>query len=177
MTTTLFDFQDPAAARIWHPIDDRVMGGRSQSRLRHDPAGHAVFEGVVSLAQGGGFASVRSQAGDRGLAGATVCLVEVRGMQAREGTHSTVASGRSYKLTLLTDDAFDSLSYQADFAPASPGWQTLSLPLADFRARFRGRDIPGAPPLDASRIRQVGLMTAGREAGPFALALRRIALA
>ena len=49
----MFDFSEPDAARGWAPIDDRVMGGVSRSRWRHAPAGHAVFEGDVSLAQGG----------------------------------------------------------------------------------------------------------------------------
>jgi hypothetical protein len=54
--------------------------------MRHDPLGHAVFEGVVSLERGEGFASVRSSAGPRGMAGAAMCVVEARG------------DGRRYKL-------------------------------------------------------------------------------
>jgi hypothetical protein len=59
MRTTLFDFTDPSATSAWHAIDDREMGGISRSTLPHDPAGHAAFEGTVSLEQNGGFASVR----------------------------------------------------------------------------------------------------------------------
>lgn len=70
MLALLFDFTDPSAANAWHAIDDRVMGGISRSTLRHDPAGHAVFEGTVSLERNGGFASVRSSSGERGLPGA-----------------------------------------------------------------------------------------------------------
>jgi NADH dehydrogenase [ubiquinone] 1 alpha subcomplex assembly factor 1 len=66
MLIELFDFSDPRAADAWRGIDDRVMGGVSRSRLRYDRAGHAVFEGEVSLAQNGGFASVRSSPGARG---------------------------------------------------------------------------------------------------------------
>lgn len=43
------------AASARHAIDDRVMGGISRSTLRHDPAGHAVFEGAVSMERNGGF--------------------------------------------------------------------------------------------------------------------------
>ncbi len=165
MPTWLFDFADPQAAQAWQAIDDRVMGGQSRSRLRHDPQGHAVFEGEVSLDRNGGFASVRSTPGKRGLAGAQVCLVELRG------------GPTPFKLCLLTDDGFDSLQYQAVFAPAAADWHSLCLPLAAFSARFRGREVPGAAPLDPARIRQVGLMTVSRRAGPFALAIRRICLA
>jgi hypothetical protein len=164
MRTPLFDFTDPSAANGWHAIDDRVMGGISRSTLRHDPAGHAVFEGNVSLERNGGFASVRSSPGERGLAGAVTCLIELRG------------DNKQFKLSLLTDDGFDSLNYQASFAPQGTDWQTLHLPLADLHASFRGREVPGAPPLDPARIRQVGLMLAGRQAGPFTLDIRRISL-
>ncbi len=165
MLIELFDFSDPRAAEAWRAIDDRVMGGVSRSRLRHDRAGHAVFEGEVSLAQNGGFASVRSSPGERGQAGATTCLIEARG------------DPKQFKLSLLTDDGFDSVNYQASFAPDPHHWQTISLPISSFRASFRGRDVPGAPALDPARIRQVGLMIAARQAGSFALDIRRIALA
>ena len=165
MLTTLFDFTDPNAANAWHAIDDRVMGGISQSRLKHDPASHAVFEGEVSLEQNGGFSSVRSSPGERGLLGAGICLIELRG------------DNKHFKLSLLTDDGFDSLNYQASFAPKGTDWQTLHLPLADFRASFRGREVTDAPALAPARIRQVGLMIAARQAGPFELHIRRISLA
>ncbi len=160
----LFDFTDPSAADTWRAIDDRVMGGASRSRLRHDPSGHAVFEGEVSLELNGGFASVRSSAGERGLPGARACLVDCRG------------SHQQFKLKLLTDDGLDSLTYQASMAPGGTGWQTLELPLSNFRATFRGRDVPDAPALDPARIRQVGLTIASRQAGPFEFHLRRIGL-
>ncbi len=165
MSKVLFDFTDPTAASAWRAIDDRVMGGVSRSTLRHDPSGHAVFAGTVSLERNGGFASVRSSPGDRGLAGAGACHMEVRG------------DAKPFKLSLLTDDGFDSLNYQAGFAPAGSGWQTLQLPLADFRARFRGREVGHAPALDPARIRQLGLMIAAGQAGRFELHIRRISLA
>jgi hypothetical protein len=165
MSKVLFDFTDPNAANAWHAIDDRVMGGVSRSTLRHDQAGHAVFEGTVSLERSGGFASVRSSPGEHGLPGAGTCLIELRG------------DNKQFKLSLLTDDGFDSLNYQARFAPAGTDWQTLRLPLADFRASFRGRELSNAPALDSARIRQLGLMIAARQAGPFELHIRRISLA
>jgi NADH dehydrogenase [ubiquinone] 1 alpha subcomplex assembly factor 1 len=165
MPKLLFDFTDPRAASAWHAIDDRVMGGASRSALRYDPAGHAVFEGSVSLERNGGFASVRCRPADHGLPGAEVCLIELRG------------DPRQFKLSLLTDDGFDSLTHQSSFTPTGVDWQTVHLPLSGFRASFRGREVPGAPPLDPARIRQVGLMIAARQAGAFSLQVRRIELA
>jgi hypothetical protein len=164
MLIELFDFSDSRSVDAWRAIDDRVMGGVSRSRLRHDRAGHAVFEGDVSLAQNGGFASVRLSPGEHGQAGATTCLIEARG------------DSKQFKLSLLTDDDFDSVNYQASFTTMGHDWQVISLPLSAFRASFRGRDVPGVPALNPARIRQVGLMIAGRQAGLFALDIRRIAL-
>ena len=45
----------------WHPIDDVVMGGVSQSALQPYSRSVACFGGVVSLEHGGGFASVRTE--------------------------------------------------------------------------------------------------------------------
>jgi NADH dehydrogenase [ubiquinone] 1 alpha subcomplex assembly factor 1 len=165
MPKVLFDFTDPNLVNAWYPIDDRVMGGISRSRLHHDPAGHAAFEGTVSLERNGGFASVRSSPGERGMPNAEVCLIELRG------------DNKAFKLSLLTDDGFDSLHYQAHFVPAGPDWQTLRLPLSEFRASFRGREVPSARPLAPARIRQVGLMIAARQSGAFVLHIRRISLA
>jgi len=164
MPRLIFNFADPLAVDCWRAIDDRVMGGASRSRMRHDPAGHAVFEGAISLERNGGFASVRCAPGDHGLAGALACLLEVRG-----------GSG-TFKLNLLTDDTFDGVNYQCSFVTDGIKWQTLRLPLAGFRAAFRGREVAGAPPLDPARVRQVGLLCAARKAGPFALDVRRISL-
>jgi len=166
MLRVLFDFTDPPSVQGWRAIDDRVMGGASRSRLRADAQGHAVFEGEVRMAHGGGFASVRSPAGAFGSAGASEVVVEARG------------SGGPFKLALFVDDGFDIPAWQCDLDTGpGPAWQRLHLPLAAFQARFRGRVVPGTPPLDAQHLRQVGLMTAGRAGRAFALELRSIVLA
>ena len=162
-TWLLFDFGSPGTVAEWHAIDDRVMGGVSSSRLRFDPAGHAIFEGNVSLECNGGFASIRSTPADRGRPGAQTCFIEAR------------TTSKRFKLNLLTEEAFDGINYQASLAPSAT-WQTLHIPLPTFRATFRGREVLGMPALDPARIRQVGLMIAERQAGAFALEVRRIGL-
>jgi NADH dehydrogenase [ubiquinone] 1 alpha subcomplex assembly factor 1 len=84
---------------------------------------------------------------------------------------------RQFKLSLLTRDGFDILSYQARFATAGSLWEPIRLPLADFRAGYRGREVSNAPALEPASIRQVGLMIAARQAGLFELHIRRISLA
>jgi hypothetical protein len=133
MLTPLFDFTDPDAVNAWHAIDDRVMGGISRSTLRHDPAGHAVFEGTVSLERNGGFASVRSSPDKRGLSGAGTCLIELRG------------DNKQFKLSLLTDDGFDTRHVKVPGAahPFDPEWTEY---LARRRAARRSVKLFGATP-------------------------------
>lgn len=162
MARVLFDFSAPDVVAQWSAIDDRVMGGVSQSRLRHDAAGFAVFEGVVSLEQNGGFASVRSRPGAFGAPGASAYVLEAAG------------DGRRYKLSLRVDDRFDGITWQADFAPLAARWDRVRLSLTEFRPTFRGRAVADAPALDPANVRQVGLLIADRQAGPFELAVRAI---
>jgi hypothetical protein len=82
--------------------------------------------------------------------------------------------GKRYKLNLRTDDAFDGVNYQVAFETPRDQWTTVRLPVAGFRATFRGRIMATAPPLDPARVRQVGLMIADRQAGSFSLAVRSI---
>ena len=111
MNFILYRFDQPEATAPWQAIDDRVMGGVSASRMHHDPAGHGVFSGEVSLENNGGFASVRAPVRPpEAAAGASACLLEVRG------------DGRRYKLNLRTDDNFDGVTHQAGFAPPAGEW-------------------------------------------------------
>ena len=162
MSQELFRFDTLVSVADWSAIDDSVMGGVSHSRLRYDAAGHAVFEGVVSLENNGGFASVRSRPLDLGVSGAANYSLEVRG------------DGKHYKLSVRADDAFDGVSYQARFEAPTGTWTVVRLPLSEFQPTFRGRSVPGAPLLDPARVRQIGLIIADRQAGSFALQLRSI---
>ena len=165
MARELFRFDTAESVADFSPIDDRVMGGRSTSRLRHDPAGHAVFEGKVSLQDGGGFASVRSRPLALGEARADSCRIEVLG------------DGKRYKLNLRTDDRFDGVAYQATFEPVPGEWTVLHLPLASFVPTRRGRPVEGVPALRPLALRQLGIAIGDQQAGAFALALRTITLA
>lgn len=156
------DFNTPASITGWQPIDDRIMGGVSRSRLGFDPTGHAVFEGMVSADNGGGFASVRHDKLALGRPNTTVYRLTVLG------------DGKRYKLNLRTDTAPDGVNYQAMFEPPAGVWVSLDLPVAQFVPRFRGREVAGMPPLEPDQVCQVGLMIGDRQWGGFRLLVRSI---
>lgn len=150
------------APDAWTPINDGVMGGLSQSRLRLDEQGVARFEGRVSLENNGGFASVRHR------------LRQPAPENSRQIRLQVLGDGHVYKLALRVDEAFDGVSYQADFLPASHQWMDIDLGLDQFMPVFRGR-AAAAPALTSfAPVQQLGLMIANRQAGAFCLKLRSI---
>ena len=135
-------------------INDDVMGGQSRSRLLRTATG-LVFEGDVSLANGGGFASFRTP----------LCLpphvtalrVALRGDERR------------YRFVVRTDEGIGAAQYQAPFiAPRAA--TTLRFVSADFVARFRGRLVEAAP-LRLADVRFFGLLISEGQSGPFRVEL------
>jgi NADH dehydrogenase [ubiquinone] 1 alpha subcomplex assembly factor 1 len=162
MTPPELRFDSAAALAPWQPVNDGVMGGRSHSRLRMSDEGHAVFEGVVSLENGGGFASIRATTSALAAPGIVGYRITVRG------------DGKRYKFNLRTEATFDGVNYQAEFFSPMSEWATLDMPLAAFVPSYRGRVVLDAPALDPATVRQVGWMIAARQAGPFQLSIRSI---
>ncbi|UCE33019.1 MAG: CIA30 family protein [Burkholderiales bacterium] len=166
---TLVDFAAPDAVSGWIVINDGVMGGVSTSRLIARD-GFASFEGIVSLENNGGFASTRTARspgqGPSPFPDLSARHIEAFVIEAR-------GDGKRYKLTLRTDDGFDAIQYQAAFE-APRRWSTIRLPTSAFQARFRGRPVPQAPPLDVHRVRAIGLLISDRQPGPFRLDVRGI---
>jgi NADH dehydrogenase [ubiquinone] 1 alpha subcomplex assembly factor 1 len=104
---TFFDFQAAMPPPAWKIVNDDVMGGVSKSRFQVLKAGGAVFSGVVSLENNGGFASVRSSPVQGNLSGTDAFLVRVRG------------DGRRYKFSVRTESNFNAPHYQLGFKGTS----------------------------------------------------------
>jgi NADH dehydrogenase [ubiquinone] 1 alpha subcomplex assembly factor 1 len=154
--TYLIDFQAPGESSRWRAINDNVMGGISRGGMRVT-AGVGVFSGETSLANNGGFASVRRDPDAFDLSDAMGIALNVRG------------DGRRYQLRLYTGQLPEGAAYRAAFQPAADEWQRVELPWHEFEAVFRGRLLNDVSPIDPARIDQVGIMIADRNAGPFRL--------
>lgn len=152
----LSDFSKSSALAGWRVVNDGVMGGRSSSTIRVTD-GHALFSGVVSAENNGGFASVRAPVSAGVAAGYNAISMRVRG------------DGKRYQLRVRMDNRWDGPAYKHPFVAPAGQWQEVELPFAAFEATFRGRPVPGAPRLDAGRIQQVGFLIADKQLGPFKL--------
>lgn len=151
----LTDFSDPAVPG-WFVVNDGVMGGRSSGDFRIEN-GILRFSGRTNT-NGGGFSSIRSRPAVPSLAGREAILLQARG------------DGRRYVFRLETDEG---VAYWADFEPLAGEWETVRVPFADFRPRYRGRWLAG-PALDPARVVALGLMCYDGRDGPFQLEVDHI---
>ena len=150
------DFSNAETFRSGRVVNDGVMGGISQSRLRADPEG-MFFEGVVSLANNGGFASMRFPASFPQQT--NLLELVVRGESKR------------YKFILRTEKA-PQVVYESDFL-AEASWHSYRFKLDEFKSTFRGRLVQ-APTLSFSDVAEVGILIADKQDGDFRLQIRTL---
>jgi len=159
---TLFDFSRSDEIGRWQSVNDVVMGGRSESRLEATDDGAMAFTGRVSFENGGGFASIRSQADDFATAGTAGLQLTLRG------------DGQRYKISVRCDRDFDGVTYQASLPTTGEARQQVRIPWSALRPSYHGRLLTDQPPLDPARIQRFGILIADRQEGPFRLKLYRI---
>lgn len=156
----IFDFEQNGSTDTWGSVDDRVMGGVSSSEMLWRD-NKAVFKGVVSAQNNGGFCSVRSL---------------LNSPLPEKVDHIWIeSSGESlvYSFTLRTNRTLDGINYQADFNPL-PQFTRIAIPLAEFKAQYRGRFVLDAPELLAQDINQIGIIIADQQYGTFELTVNKI---
>lgn len=161
---SLFTFEEKEAARQWQAVNDGVMGGRSEGRFRINSDGHLEFYGTISLANNGGFASVRSRAVSLNLRDGDSIVLRVRG------------DGREYSLNLYTPSRRMAFSHRVTFPTTSGEWTTVTVPLSKFVATSFGRVVSNAP-LKAGQVNSIGLMLADKNPGTFQLEVSSINVA
>lgn len=150
------DFANSNTLRNCWIVNNSVMGGVSQSRLRQD--GHGLFfEGVVSLENNGGFASMRSSV--KFPQGTQLLELLVKG------------DGKRYKLVLRTELA-PRVSYVADFI-AEPTWQTYRFILSQFKSTVQGQAV-NAPSLSFSDVIEFGILISNNQVGSFGIQLKTL---
>ncbi|MCK4507943.1 MAG: CIA30 family protein [Desulfuromonadales bacterium] len=153
---TILDF-NTQTLHNWEAVDDRIMGGCSQSHSEYIDQVGLHFSGTVSLENSGGFASIRSTSDHYDLAQHSGLKLRLRG------------DGKSYKLSLHTDLFFDGVSYQSTFTTIKDSWQEIALPFAAFIPTHHGIKLSTVAPMDLTNINSFGLFIADRQAGSFQL--------
>lgn len=166
-TTTsgpVFDFLTPAGADGWRVTNDTVMGGVSSGELALSD-GMLVFTGDLSLANGGGFASIRSPAIEPQVA---------LDWAGRPGVRVQVdGDGRTWSLELRTDNV--SGGWIRSFPTSVAGPTDVDLLWESFEpvGRFLQPRTAGEP-LDPASIVTVAFYLVDGIEGPYRLGIRSI---
>ncbi|MFN4194314.1 MAG: CIA30 family protein [Thermosynechococcus sp.] len=148
-TYPLFDYRypTPPLKEVWGALDDVVMGGVSASQF-YLKEQSALFTGVVSTENAGGFVSIRTRnlIPPLNLQGYTGIQLRVRG------------DGQRYKFFLRSDPAWDGVGYAISFDTVADQWISVELPFSHFIPVFRARTASNAPPLNVGQIYSLQLM-------------------
>ena len=153
----LFDFTEADAAKQWQAVNDGVMGGVSEGKFKVTEARTMEFFGTLSLANNGGFASVRSKAKKLDLEKGDTLVVKIRG------------DGREYTLNLYPNRSRTAFSYRATVPTTKDEWIEVKVRLDEFEATSFGRIVREAGAAKPEEISSVGFLLGDKKAGPFKL--------
>ena len=138
----------------WNIVDDTVMGGRSRGSFKiNNNVGE--FKGYLSLANNGGFSSVRAYY-PYDLIGISSITLRVKG------------DGRKYNFRVRTNKN-SWVSYSHSFSTESNTWQEITLNIQDFFPTYRGYNVQNVQRLSELLIREIGIMISDKNEGNFAL--------
>ena len=145
----LFDFTKPTTEleNLWSTVNDVVMGGLSQSNIRLVEK-RAVFSGIVSTDNNGGFASVRTRNFDSPLN-----LADYEGIELR-----VQGDGKRYKFIARCEGAWDGIGYCYSFDTVYNYWITVRVPFAELIPVFRAKTVTEAGTFESSKVYSLQLM-------------------
>lgn len=152
---TLFDFTGADAAMEWQTVNDGVMGGVSEGRFRITDKKTMECYGTLSLANNGGFASVRTKPKKLGLEEGDMLIAKIRG------------DGREYMLNLYPTKQRVAYSYRATVQTKKDEWIEAKVPLDKFQATSFGNVVKNAGAVKPAEINSIGFMLSDKKAGPF----------
>ncbi len=145
----LFDFTNPNAdiKETWGAVDDVVMGGVSQSGIRLAD-NKAIFSGVVSTENNGGFASVRTRNFEPPMD-----LSDYEGIELK-----VIGDGKRYKFITRCEGKWDGVGYSYSFDTIHDFPTTIRIPFKDLIPVFRAKTVEEATQIDSEKVYSMQLM-------------------
>lgn len=159
-TDTVIDFRKKSDISGWRVVNDGVMGGLSVGKFALNSDGHAVFKGEVSLANYGGFTSVRYSTEPLSIANNTTVVLRLKG------------DGKNYQFRVKAHSG-SYFSYITTFR-TSGKWEEVEIPLASLYPSYRGQKL-NKPNFNAQEIEEITLLIANKRNEKFELLIDKIA--
>ncbi|EKG19565.1 Galactose-binding domain-like protein [Macrophomina phaseolina MS6] len=183
-TCDIFGGTLPWKAADWTSSDDRVRGGKSESYFDispEDPVARFYGKLDIKTLGGAGFASQRTTGENRtwNVDGYDGIQLEITKSDSKRYTFNI-------KNELLPPDPNtgreqSTISYEHDFVAPSPNAtgeaSTVFIPWDGFKATYRGREDPDAPPVNLTDIKRFNIMMRsffGDQEGDFSLSIKSI---
>lgn len=151
---TVFDFTSETSLEQWYRLDDGVMGGISRGNLTVNSEGHGVFSGTISLANNGGFSSIRLVPQPIAIGKATKMHIRLKG------------DGKNYQFRIKNNRG-QYFSYIYPFE-TSGDWQTIEISLNEMYPTFRGRKL-NQPNFSGDRIEEIAFLIGNKKEEGFEL--------
>ena len=160
-TMVIFDFTKNSNLENWQIINDNVMGGMSRSNISINENGNAVFKGLISLENNGGFCSVRYSFEEIVVTDFEKVILRIKG------------DGKNYQFRIKAnrDDNFSYISY----FKTSGKWETIEIPLAEMYPVFRGRKLEMTD-FSGNAIEEIALFIGNKKEEAFQLEIDNIEL-
>ena len=157
----IFDFNKKADIQNWNIVDDVVMGGKSSSQFKLNYDGFGVFQGNVSLANNGGFSSVRYKFEKIEVIKYNKIRIRIKG------------DGKNYQFR-VKDNSSNYYSYIAKFSTTNE-WQNVEIDLKEMYPSFRGRRL-STPGFSHNFIEQIVFLIGNKKNEDFKLIIDTIEL-
>jgi hypothetical protein len=157
----LFDFDKDCVISDWEVVDDVVMGGRSSGNININQSGNAVFHGMVSLENNGGFSMVRYQFKQKDITNYSSIAIRLEG------------DGKPYQFRVKSNKKHP-YSYIHHFR-TSGTWQTIEIPLMEMVPFYRGKKLD-MPDYEAAVLEEIAFLIGNKRAEAFRLEIDHVVL-
>lgn len=158
---SIFDFKKDCRLDNWYIVNDGVMGGLSESSFRINEDGHGFFQGNISLANYGGFASVRHNFASKDISKFSTIVIKLKG------------DGKKYQFRVKNNEEYY-YSYTLTFK-TSGEWESIEIPLSSMVPTFRGR-VLDMPNFNHSELEELAILIGNKKEENFKLLIDHISL-
>ena len=155
----IFNLDLKSNSQNWKTVDDSVMGGISRSKFYLNSNGEGAFEGEVSLANNGGFCSVKYVFDPLELIGRTHFSIRIKG------------DGNTYQFRVKSNNN-DSHSYVFPFK-TDANWQTIKIPFSKLYPVFRGQNLD-LPNFEGTIVSEITFLIGNKKEESFQLLIAAI---
>lgn len=159
--TLIFDFNLKSDMSNWIVVNDGVMGGLSKGKITINKEGHALYSGMVTTENNGGFSSIRYNFQPIDVTDKSFVVLKIKG------------DGKPYQFR-IKPNRYNRYSYISYFETTG-NWQEIKIPLTRFYPSFRGYRLNRSN-FNRDQIEEIGILIGNKKTENFKLIIDSISL-